>query len=156
MIERRGREMTAQVAENLISEGNTFLLCTEPLQAWFKQTDNHPKFLFCTACWRGYVGTWKIIDGRLSLSRLEEFEDATKDLLVSLFPDSAGDVFADWFTGELRCPIGKMLSYVHRGYDSRYEQDWFINLKDGVVIGERYQKNELIKDSDGIFFLEPI
>ena len=46
-------------------------------------------------------------------------------------------VFAHWFTGELRCPSGALLHYVHGGYGSTYESDLFLRVQRGVVLEER-------------------
>jgi len=49
------------------------------------------------------------------------------------FPDQK-QVFAEWFCGEIRVPLGKEIHYVHMGYESMYERDLIIHIKEGVVI----------------------
>ena len=56
------------------------------------------------------------------------------DALFAGYPDG---VFAHWFTGELRCPAGALLHYEHAGYASRYERDLFIDVRQGLVLGQR-------------------
>lgn len=58
-----------------------------------------------------------------------------------VFPDFPDGVFAHWYTGELRCPMGELLNYVHGGYGSTYEQDLFIEVENGVVVNERVEGN---------------
>lgn len=43
-------------------------------------------------------------------------------------------VFASWYTGTLRAPFGQLLEYVHAGYESIYEYDLLIDIKEGVVV----------------------
>jgi hypothetical protein len=77
-----------------------------------------------TACWREYIGSWSIRRGKLYLTKIEgRFHLEGKEA-----------IFADWFTGELRIPKGKMLDYIHMGFDSVYEQEIILTLEQGVVI----------------------
>lgn len=52
----------------------------------------------------------------------------------SIVRDGEGRVRADWYTGELRIPRGRMTGYVHGGYGSRYERDHLVMIEKGVVI----------------------
>jgi hypothetical protein len=51
----------------------------------------------------------------------------------TLFPGQ-DKVFAEWFTGEIRIPQGKMLEYVHMGYQSLYEKDVYLEFKSGMLV----------------------
>jgi hypothetical protein len=63
--------MTAQVREKLIYNGDTHWMASEPLSSYLK-TKPDIKFVICTtACWRGYFGTWEIIDDELYLVELD-------------------------------------------------------------------------------------
>jgi hypothetical protein len=140
--------MTAQVAEALIYKGEKLSLCSNPLGTYLRST---PKSIcFCsvsTALWRGYVGTWTIEGGRLYLAKLKGYvskdEKAEEVDLSYLFPDYPDGVFAHWYTGELRCPMGELLNYVHMGYASGYEQDLFVQVENGIVLSERIETNGL-------------
>jgi hypothetical protein len=58
--------------------------------------------------------------------------------LKELFPDSGGGkVFAAWFSGTLRVPLGTQMEYVHMGYDSVYEFDLLIVVEKGMVKSTR-------------------
>ena len=48
------------------------------------------------------------------------------------FPDQK-QVFAEWFSGEIRVVLGKEIQYVHMGYGSTYERDLFFGIEKGVV-----------------------
>ena len=134
--------MTAQVSEKLIYKGQKLNLCAEPLFTYLATIRSDLKFVaHSSANWRGYVGTWCVEDGRLYLAKLNgtvREGDAERAIdLGYLFPDYPDGVFAHWFTGELRCVQGGLLKYVHQGYASTYEKDLFIQIQNGVVIGDR-------------------
>jgi hypothetical protein len=138
--------MTAQVSERLIYGGKEIPLFTNPLSLYLKQTEitfQSPH----TANWRGYVGTWEIIetDGveRLYLVKLSAHK--TYDDLLTLADVFPGfdKVFAHWFSGELRCPQGDLLNYVHGGYASTYEYDLLMEFKQGVLVSKHARHNEV-------------
>ena len=54
-----------------------------------------------------------------------------------VFPEYPNGLFAHWFTGELRCPQGALVKYVHGGFGSVYEKDLFFKVKKGVVVDRR-------------------
>ncbi len=60
--------MTAQISEILHYQGRKQRMCTEPLGDYFALAGIEPRFeISCTALWRGYVGEWAVIEGRLYL-----------------------------------------------------------------------------------------
>ncbi len=134
--------MTAQVCEKLIYEDRELSMCEEPLSLWISKNRNKCKFgMISTACWRGYVGTWMVIYKHLYLTELSAQNEHGREIsLKDLFPDQQ-KVFAHWFSGEVRCPEGKLLDYVHMGYASTYERDYFLTFKKGVLVSERIQTN---------------
>jgi hypothetical protein len=136
--------MTAQIAERLIIGGKESLLFTNPLSPYLKQagiTFKSPH----TANWRGYVGTWEIIESEgierlylVMLSAHKSYEEVIS--LSDLFPGHE-KVFAHWFTGELRCPQGAQLEYMHMGYGSVYEYDLLMDVKQGVLVNKHARHN---------------
>ena len=127
-------------------------MCTEPLGHYFELGGKAPAFddWSCTALWRGYVGTWEIVDSRLYLVDLTgTLADGSQATLATIFPDHPKRVFAHWFTGTLRIPEGKILSYVHMGYGSSYERDHLIHVTDGVVTSEEIQDNGVSSRESG-------
>jgi hypothetical protein len=143
--------MTAQVAEKLIYGGKEIPLFSNPLSLYLKQngvTFESPH----TACWRGYVGTWEIIEilgvERLYLVGLSAHKTYEELVGISdLFP-GYDKVFAHWFTGELRCPQGALLNYVHGGYASTYEYDLLMDFKQGVLIDKHAKHNQVPAQKD--------
>jgi len=143
--------MTAQVSERLIYGGKEIPLFTNPLSLYLKNngiTFESPH----TANWRGYVGTWEILEYEgverlylVSLSAHKTYEEILS--LSDVFPGYE-KVFAHWFTGELRCPQGAQLEYHHMGYASVYEYDLLMDFKQGVMIRKHARHNELLKKKD--------
>ena len=141
--------MTAQFGEMLILDGKKQSMLTTPLGHYFILSGKESGFASTsTACWRGYVGTWEIIDERLYLLSISaEYPDGRKAKLKDLFPDYPKRVFAHWYSGTLRVPRGDMVHYVHMGYASTWEFDVRIKVERGVVTGKTVIKNELPKEA---------
>ena len=130
--------MTAQVHEKIRYQGKRMRLASCP-----HFPEDHPRInevseeeimklamadktgiIFSTACWREYIGSWSIRRGKLYLTKLEgRFGIKGQEA-----------IFADWFTGELHIPKGKVLHYIHMGFDSVYEEEIVLTLKQGIVI----------------------
>lgn len=155
--------MTAQVPDKLEYQGKLLSRFTNPLDAL--PTDRRPAFVSeNTLNWRGYVALWEIRDGRLYLKDLRARICATppeseaerapcgrhhrgaceiKSVeLQGAFPGRSGPTFADWYTGELRVPQGRLLQYVHMGYASHYERYLLIDIAAGMVVETREIKAE--------------
>lgn len=140
--------MTAQISERLIFEGQQVPLLSNPLKDFFALGGINPGFEFSsTALWRGYVGTWEVLNDRIYLvelrGTLKSGDDAT---LESVFPGFKDRVFAHWFSGRLRIPQGKRLEYVHMGYASTYERDVLLTLQNGVVLTKEIRLNGEAED----------
>lgn len=131
--------MTAQVSEKLLINGQTLRMCACPLDGFLAANAKRWSFAAnCSACWRGYVGTWELVDKRLYLKAIEgELSTGEEANLETLFPGFPDGVFAHWFSGTIRCPQGKMLDYVHGGFASKYERDLFMEFKRGELVAER-------------------
>lgn len=71
-----------------------------------------------------------------------------KDLVVD------GVVHASWFTGDLKIPKGKMISYVHMGYMSTYEKEIILEIENGVVIDSREYDNTSSEIKKGFGILQ--
>ena len=124
--------MTAQVHERLIFDGvETSMAFCSPLPECHSRIINREQDSISTGCWRGCQGTWEIREGRFYLAGLAgRFELVESDPL-----------FAEWFTGVLRVPRGKMLAYVHMGFGSVYEEEVHIQVRHGVVTSTRVIDN---------------
>ncbi len=133
---------TAQIGDRLLYKNETVWIFSNPLESYFSEKNPRPNHLFtfqCTACWRGYVATWKIEDGYLYLAKVVEGTcgaDAREIPMSEIFPQQTAPVKALWFTGTLRVPQGEPLRYVHMGYGSVYEKELMISIKEGKVLSE--------------------
>ena len=105
------------------------------------ETGEWPSDLLSTGCWRRYIGTWEIKDGRLYLN----------ELVGCFHIVGEGPLFADWVTAVLRIREGKVLRSVHMGYASVFETELHIKVESGIVAGKRridnttkkFDRNEL-------------
>ena len=142
--------MTAQVSERLIYGGNEISMFTNPLGPYLRASrvgfvSPH------TANWRGYVGTWEVIEtagvGRLYLVGLRAHKTYEEIVGISdVFP-GFDKVFAHWFTGEIRLPQGAQIKYRHMGYGSIYEYDLLMDFKEGVLLGKHARRNQVPDDT---------
>jgi hypothetical protein len=137
--------MTAQIPERLVHDGSVHAMCAEPLGQFFALSGSQPSLIGrSTALWRRYIGTWEIVDRRLYLTDLQGTLANGDPLgLKDLFPGFPERVFGHWFCGEVRLPQGKQLEYVHMGYGSRHERDWFLEFERGCLVGERTVVNSV-------------
>ena len=76
------------------------------------------------------------------MQRLKKTTRYVKLELIIYFPGKH-EIFADWFSGEIRIPTGKLLKYIHLGYQSIFEKDIFLNFKDGILLSETIKDNQL-------------
>jgi hypothetical protein len=134
--------MTAQFHEKLIFEGEeTSMAFCPPIPLYHPrivelsddeihdgiQAGTIFSLVFSTACWRHYIGTWKLEDGRFYLVDIEGRYKMT----------SPEPIFADWVTAVIRIPEGELLHYVHMGFGSVYEFETHLKIEKGVVVDER-------------------
>lgn len=133
---------TAQIPDYLVYKGETFPIFSNPLESYFNAKNPLPNNVFifsCTASWRGYVATWKIEDRYLYLTKIVEGTcgmDAKEIPISKIFPEQKAPIKAVWFSGTIRIPQGKLLSYVHMGYGSVYEKELLLTIEDGKLIKE--------------------
>ena len=135
--------MSAQMHDKILYDGTEYLLAATPLEGYFdSHPERRPKFHgFNTACMRGYVAKWTVRDGRLYLVDVEMLipTDAT---YASIFPDAAADgVFADWVSGDFKCPHGAMLRSVHAGFDSVWERELHMSFQNGLLTSVEDRRN---------------
>jgi hypothetical protein len=147
---KRRMKMTAQMAEVLVFEGETHPMMATPLADYFQLGGHDPGFqATSTALWRGYVGRWEIIDARLYLTQLSGYlRSGAEASIGSVFPGFEARVFAHWFSGTIRLPMGKLINYVHGGFASRYERDLLLKIDNGVLVAKTLRHNgEAPKDA---------
>ena len=141
-VRRQGRmpavAMTAQLHERLILDSceTSIAFCPtipvgddriEEVDVSTTVLQKNERIIFSTACWRRYLGTWEIRDGQLFLNELKgryRIRDGKP-------------LQADWFTGVLRIPKGKLLHLVNMGFASVYERELHIKVENGRVVASR-------------------
>lgn len=138
--------MSTQTPERLFYQGARLQLCSEPL-AYFPGL-MLPTWVYImpkTSLSRCYLGTWGIESDRLYLKKLQywkkEGDVVTERNIEDLFPNYQDGIFANWYSGEVRCPRGALLKYVRGGFNSVYEEDLFLRFQRGVLIEERIVRN---------------
>ena len=147
--------MTAQTPEEFIYKGKRYQgLYAEPLDQYL-QTQNIEFQPMASSCWRGYTCLWIISDNKLSLTHFsgairiyntekDEFSPEvsyeTKNIsLNNLFPNQQ-NVFAEWFSGEIR--LVQRVKLTGEDYcDTVYKKVIHLTFEKGIVINEEIIKN---------------
>ena len=133
--------MTIQAGDILSYNGVKTTIATEPLKPYL-ETRSDISFIFkSTGLVRGYISSWEIKNKKLYLVSLLGFiENNEKVDHNYLFPNKK-EVFADWFSGEIRIPEGDLLKKVKTGYSSVYARDRFLDFNKGIWIREKVKNN---------------
>ena len=124
-----------------------------------------------TANYRGYLAIWEVRESKLFLAGLDCFVEKPEEEWEEPEPDENGvttwsihdhkvrvdlkklfskrfdsnRVFADWFSGTVRIPEGKILKYIHAGHASIFERDILLHFENGILIKSEVRKNEVPK-----------
>lgn len=136
---------TAQFPDQIHVDGEPMALFAQPLQqleqarprAWQKlaRYRERPQ---CSAAWFGVLANWTVEGDRLYLTAVwtDPCGDAKEIPLKKIFGRRLGaqPVFADWVSGELFIPRGRLVEYVHGGFASRYERYLRLRVENGVVV----------------------
>lgn len=135
--------MTAQFPEKIIYQVKMHGMASEPLHYYLRELEEPIKTSGVnTACWRGYIGTWELRDNKLYLIDLKTKNSEGMDVGIEYVFPGKQEVFADWYSGEIRIPQGQLLSYVHRFYDSVYERDILLMFGNGCLVNTRTVDNK--------------
>lgn len=124
----------------------TYALQTNPLEPYFEENpEKRPEgTIISSANWRGYIATFEVEEKRLLVNDIEievekELSRRFGTKWVSVYEEVFGEekIFVDWFTGLLILPQGELVKYVHLGYASEYEGYILLEIREGILIGER-------------------
>jgi hypothetical protein len=128
--------------ENIRYEGENYGLAAMPLEKYFEANPSlRPVFSgFNTGCMRGYLAKWEVRDKKLYLVGMDMVlpTDAT---FQSVFPEARDGLFAEWVSGDLICPYGKMLRRDHAGFASVREHELILTFESGVLKSARRVDN---------------
>lgn len=115
--------MTTQISERLIYNGTETKLRFCP-----ELPKNHPRIIetldreLCSSmCFRMYVGTWEVKDGKLYLINISGKYEL----------DSDEPLFADWITGAIIFSRGEFLKFV--GRYQIHEEDVRLTIENGIL-----------------------
>ena len=127
--------MTPQIGEVFLLENEQFFIDEQPLHLYFLTLNQPPYFTPPSpTCWRGYYGKWTLIDNELYLINfrgyLEGFDEVDLNYLFPLHDQ----VFANWFSGTIKVPQGKVIQWSKTLNNSVYEEYLHLTFKKGILI----------------------
>ncbi|MEQ1923347.1 MAG: hypothetical protein ABL952_12645 [Pyrinomonadaceae bacterium] len=137
---------TAQYPDKIVYNGITYSLYSNPMEAYFeKNPGKKPKGeVGSSALWRGYVATFEIVNGSVHLKDIEIRVREDKSKSITGFKSVLEEVVEpgktlkiDWFSGILVLPEGKLINYVHMGYESTYEKYILLAVEKSNFTSER-------------------
>ena len=153
---------TGQAGDIIIWNNKKYALLSNPLES-FPQFDLIRGRLFgenpveiSTACVRGYIAEWQIINNHLYLTNIFACHNYNIEAdLNLLFPDKAnnGKIKADWVNDILLVPDGKCIYYGNIGYSSIYETEYELTILNGKLIESKEFDNS--KSHVSIFTQKP-
>jgi hypothetical protein len=133
----RGDEMTAQAQERLLLDGHETRMSScpplpegDPRIVRIRDAEVANRFVFSTACYRRYIGTWKLEAGRFFLVNLD-----------GVFRmESPEPIFADWVTEVIKFPEGEVLDD-YMGIPTLYEFERRLTIERGILVEEQRVDN---------------
>ncbi len=149
--------MTSQTHDNVQIDGTRYGTIDYPLeqvsQDWHEITLNalpRPQIVeFSTSCRRGYVADWGIEDGKLFLLAAHNEPYMPPNSIDMLAVFGTERVFAEWFTGQIRCPASKMDRSKSSLYIPYYPAWRVFSFNNGVLTAdETVSQENLFPDSD--------
>lgn len=132
--------MTLQASEIIFINEEKCSTRDEPLNIYIENLKIKPSFHYpTTACWRGYIGTWEVKDDKLYLIDLigylnQYIQDKQKEVgLDYLFPDE-NEVFAEWYTGEIKVDKGEIIGINETTYRWIFEESISLKIIKGLLV----------------------
>jgi hypothetical protein len=138
--------MTAQIPERIFIDNKPHWLHARPLDHLLaeRKAEITAPDAWTTACHRQYIGTWGVADGRLWLVALSTFGGEELPLsetmhiwFLRLVPADRFPIYAEWFNGCLRVPIGPRLVQGFHGWSSWFTRERVITCRQGRVVRDR-------------------
>jgi hypothetical protein len=151
---------TSQVGDILIYNGDTLSMFANPLNDYPKfDSIKHILFGekngdFHTACWRGYIAEWLIIDNQLYLTNIYSclyYDNGIKADLHQLFGEKFknGKVNAYWVTDNIISPQGKCLFDLYNyEYSLIYEKEVEFEFLQGRLMNTITYDNSKTRQSE--------
>lgn len=144
---------TAQFCELIYDGGVGKSMCSLLLEldstAFSKIKDRLPQGMTSSALWRNYIGCWKIKDDSLFLDSVlvcqgsDEYRPIVIDDIYAANKTPSG-YFANWVSDSLRVVSGGIIKYVHLGWASKWENEEFIEVENGIVKNRRCYNTRVV------------
>lgn len=137
--------MTPQIGEVFLINNEQYFINEQPLHQYFLTFKQPPYFTPPSpTCWRGYYGKWALIENELYLINfrgyLEGFDEVNIDYLFPL----QDKVLADWYSGIIKVPQGKIIKWDKTLNSSIYEEYLYLTFKNGILV----EYNSIETDTD--------
>lgn len=141
---------TGQNGDIIFWNNKKYSLFSNPLESYPQFDLIRPKLFgeqpgeWNTACYRGYIAEWEILNNQLYLVNIFSCNDQNlKANLSLLFPDiiSNGKINAYWVNQTLLVPDGKCIYYGNIGYSYIYETEYELTIKNGELIENKKYDN---------------
>lgn len=150
-----------QMPDYLIYKGDTIPIFSNPLESYLEKNNlqNIDRGCNSSACNRGYIALWELTNNKLYLVEIKrceliasagvytglECEENKLSEILSYFQlrFKSQKIVADWYTGELISPQGRLIEYIHGGYLSKYEREEHFCIKDGTLTDSKIVNNKI-------------
>jgi len=119
-------------------------IASEPLKPYLEARSDVGFINKTTALVRGYIGSWEIKNKQLYLVSLVCFIENNEKVDLNYLFSNETEVFAGWYSGDIRIPEGELPKKINLGYESVFEKDRFLTFKKGILISETV-KNQISK-----------
>lgn len=106
--------------------------------------------IISSANWFGYIAAWSINDNTLTLdsiiisvrNKTETLDNALLDQVL----EQAGyhSRTATWVKGTIFVADGKIIKYIHQGYESIFEHERFLDIENGIVVSDTTYHNKIL------------
>ena len=133
--------MTTQAGDILSYNGTKTTIATEPLKPYLEKRSDVSFIFKSTALVRGYIGSWKIKNKKLYLVSFLGFIKNNVQVDLKYLFQNKTEVFAYWFSGDIRIPEGDLLQKINIGYASVFARDRLLNFNKGILISETLKDN---------------
>lgn len=144
---------TAQFCELIYDGGVSKYMCSLLLEldstAFPKIKDRLLLGMTSSALWRNYIGCWKIKDDSLFLDSIlvcqgsDKYRPIVIDDIYATNKTPSG-YFANWVSDSLRVVSGGIIKYVHLGWASKWENEEFIEVENGIVKNRRCYNTRVV------------
>lgn len=127
--------MTIQDPEMIFWDNKNHAMWTEPLAPLVSARGIKDIFkVTSSCCWRGYHGSWAVLEDRLHLVGVNGLLKSGGQLtLNSLFPDQGDQILADWFSGSVRLPMGDVIAFLNGDFGGSDDKEMHLTFEKGVL-----------------------